>query len=433
MREAKIEALKVSEDKLNDIFNKNLTFLKAYNVINKTEFTSFKEACFQADLNEIKMENSTLSVIISIIERPHLANSSEIGIVKAGQVSSLDNNLFKETTKDASLWSKRRDAVLPKEVYYRLSTDDLAIYENFFIIKVIKMIEADNTKYLELFSSFMNSLKENSQLSLSSSQVSNAFLRLKKMQMKLRMIEETNFFKMVSRVKCPITRFEPTNILIHDALYNSVYKSYKKMLALASKDDASKAIYLGYLPALFKALKNNGFTPTVNSDFYLFDEKHQLSLKGQMLFVRFDFILSVTYLGKGKLEIITSCLALPKDEQDEKTLVSFNDDFEERDEDSDYSYSPFTIAINSSKKTTTSVSLATPFDEMDALIKNLILVKTGSKEIYSLVCPNCLGRNIKKTSKGYTCLDCLTSYSFYPSQDKDTAIWIRNFRGNNHE
>jgi len=256
-----------------------LTYQEFFDALRSFRFTyDYDFSDLDVRLNEIKR---VLHIIVSIINKPRTASSTDQVILRSEETRYVSNDSFLKTTKDPSLWKKKSGILEPEKVHTDETVDTIDTYENHFIITLISLLNeeineiADEmnlaslslmSKYrLESFSYSPFSLlgvyqdahypfKENFTLKKDVSSLEESLHDTNKL---LRRIMGSSFYlklKGGALIKNPMA----TNILVHNPLYSYCYKHYKHHLAGKEIDyPKEERIYYNYvLCAFFYFFKN---------------------------------------------------------------------------------------------------------------------------------------------------------------------------------
>ena len=132
--------LKSSIEQLNNYAKDNCGFLDFFNKIDSILPQSLQEQSFKEDLNFLNDVGFILSVITSIISKPHIASTGEEIIIRSELAPALSNEMFQKTLRDSTLWTEEGMDMVPQYVHYYQHVDELKIYENIFIVYLINLI-----------------------------------------------------------------------------------------------------------------------------------------------------------------------------------------------------------------------------------------------------------------------------------------------------
>ena len=112
--------------------------------IDEVKVRSLQDLSFKYDLKFFESISRILSVIISIVSRPVLANKAEEVIVRSTSAARLTPEMFQKTVADSMLWRQRGVDMIPEYVYYQQYVDEIKTYENIFIVNLIKLAKTLN-------------------------------------------------------------------------------------------------------------------------------------------------------------------------------------------------------------------------------------------------------------------------------------------------
>ena len=142
---AQIETIKAFGKKHSD-------FNAFYNNIEGVSLTSIQDLSFEKDIALFNELSFILSVILSIIAKPHLNTKSDEVIARSGEVSNLSEEDFQKTLRDSSIWRNQGNGkLLPEYLYYHKHEDEIRIYENIFIVYLVNEINALAHQYSALY------------------------------------------------------------------------------------------------------------------------------------------------------------------------------------------------------------------------------------------------------------------------------------------
>lgn len=232
-----------------------------YDHIDSFATEPLQDLSFRSDLTYFDKISFILNVITSIISHPHISNKTEDIILRAELASSSTPETFQETMRDFGLWKFNGVAMVPEQVHYHQNIDNLRIYENVFIVMLVKLIASELTKYMDFYSSLIETFRGQSQLSLDENNVSVALFRIQSLSKKLRYIQNTRFYKEINKAPTYLRVVYPTNILLKDRLYNYCFKFYRSLVTYPDKDVLMHDFALYYCTLLMRALRRRGFEP----------------------------------------------------------------------------------------------------------------------------------------------------------------------------
>ena len=185
-----------------------------YHSINSLNIISIQDLSFKNDIELFREITFILSVIYSIISKPHLNNRREEIIARSGEASMISEEDFQKTLRDSSIWKDQgNNNIIPEYVYYHQFEDDLRIYENIFIVHVINELSFLIDHYMGLYVSLLKvANKSSNDLVLDNSAQESALQLANKLTRRINQIKESYFYRDVSKAKNKPKVFYPTNI-----------------------------------------------------------------------------------------------------------------------------------------------------------------------------------------------------------------------------
>ena len=433
--------LKKEIRKLNAYSKENNSFLDFFNNIDFVMDKTLQDLSFKSDLNFFNEISFILSVIISIISRPHLLNKGEEIVVRSELAPHLSNEMFNQTMRDSLLWKENNELqMIPEYVYYYQQIDELRIYENIFIVMLVKMIEQELTKYSDFYISTILTFNNQESLTINKGNSDIALEKMNSLLNRIKHIKNTYFYKTINKGSTRLGSVHPTNILTKDRLYNHCYKFYRKMITYSDKYSRLRDIRSFYYVQFLKVLKEYGFTPYNVNDVVLKGKRKFIVPK--TMFESNDFYLTIYQIEKYTgliLEVECKDVKVKKLKKSKHLLVfdakpTFSSD-EEYDIDVDYSKYDTVEVLSLWNLGYIEVFVKSlynnPIPESD-MMKEWINSKTrhvlGSKKIYSTYCPSCKSMDLEGVNEGrVTCKKCSTKYTFYRN-DKGECIWFNRLR-----
>lgn len=426
--------------------NNHVAINDFYQCLDDLQIKSLQDLSFNNDLKFFESINFIISVIISIISHPHISHKGEDIILRSDQVNSLQNDMFLRTIKDSKLWKhNKKQEMIPENVYYYQNVDEIAIYENKFIVMLIDVIESEVNKYSDYYGSMILSFKGNGSLSSIDDNVQKAFEKIDNILKKLKRIKSTYFYKIISsKGKIKIKTVVPSNILLKDRLYNYCFKFYRKMTTYQDNELLNKDITKYYYVLMLKQLKKEGFKASkVNVDL---DSINFRGIKLDNNFQLYNKNFTVVVYHDDETNGISLMVNNKKDKSlDSKSLLIFDSSstFETIKEN----LSSYTIDKQYNQVEAMSlVSRAYIEDNnlkvikqdtlkedemMSQYLNDKFLELTCSKTIYSSFCPVCKNKTVDIDESGEvcTCLSCKSTYKFVESNEKsDSKLWFIKLR-----
>lgn len=231
-----------------------------YKSIDSFETEPLQDLSFKSDLAYFDDVAFILNVITSIIAHPHISNKTEDIVIRTEIASTVTPETFNSTMRDFELWKFDGNKMIPEYVHYHQNIDDLRIYENVFIVMLVKQIAAELGKYTDFYSTLIETFRGQSVLSLEENNVSVALFRIQKLNKKIRYIQNTRFYKEINKQPTTLRSVHPTNILLKDRLYNYCFKFYRSLVTYPDKASLMHDFAIYYYTMILRALKKNGFS-----------------------------------------------------------------------------------------------------------------------------------------------------------------------------
>lgn len=229
-----------------------------YDDIDSLKIGSLQNIYSKKDFDYLTDFNSILSIIISVIRSPLITSTTNEIIIRSGQASSLSNDDFVKSLSDSSLWKSKNGKMVPEFVYFHEYIDELKTYENYFIVQLINAINKEIEIYSYSYSSKINSLKNiDSELTKSNTFEEDIASLIDKIEKKIHLIKDTNFYKIINKDHHYIQNIVPTNILLSNILYNRCFRFYKEMISNIDSIKLNKSLSIYYYCLILKFFHNN--------------------------------------------------------------------------------------------------------------------------------------------------------------------------------
>ena len=422
---------------------------------------------FDEVLKQLKEYKNVLDKITSIIYKPHIKVSTNPIILRSETAPSLSPNSFKETVKDSKLWKlKSNNEYSPEYVHSYENIDIIDNYENQFIATLIYMID-EQFKVLKDSLSFINdcleehfNLKETTfnefgiyeqyelykypytsflyQKNETAQEVKD---ELNKLSRKIKAIKGSKFYLINSKRLLLNRLILPTNVLIHDSLYNYCFKFYNNNFKNEGVDsNLLSSFYINYV--------------TISFIKYLSNEKNKVSFSNVKLTLNEHSILNFD-LVKFKRKFLTfniykdqnieNLIHLDVDVQGKKVSAKYLIFIEQSLNEENFnlinsldivkeSDGAIFITMNNKIKKYQGVINYSPFNKIeiekifDNLFKSFSLIyKVSSLSSFIKRCPICGEETIFNKGEAYECLSCGAKYSIFKVEDED-VIWIKSLR-----
>ena len=443
MRIVEESFLKRTVAKLNRYALKYKTSSEFFNGLDELEIKPLQDLSFQSDLKYFDEINFILSVISSIISHPHISTTGEHIVLRTELANRITNDTFQMTMRDPKLWTDDGLKMIPEHVYYYQSIDELCIYENIFIVMLIKMIETELKKYNDFYVSLIETFDGQETLSLSSNNANVASNKIKRVFRKLKYIKDTYFFKEINRRGAHLKTVHPTNILLKDRLYNYCFKFYRSLITYSDKQVLLKDFRTYYFVLLLRALKSRGFElekSDLNSVKILKDEDGCLILP-KVDFADNTFDISVEpYEDLGLKVVVTNRLIASLRARSATHLLVFepqeNEDelrrIHEITKDGFQTVEAVHLWNLVCVDDGLTISFKNPMSEqalMDKLLESKLFHSIASAKIYRSYCPSCKNQTLDVLPNSHRkCADCGSIYTFYRDGNGQNCLWFLKLR-----
>ena len=400
-----------------------------YKNIDKLELVSVQDLSFEKDIEFFKELTFILSVILSIIAKPHLSHRRDEILARSGEVSTISEEDFQKTLRDSSIWKDQGNGrLLPEYLYYHQYEDEIKIYENIFIVHLVNEIAIIADHYSSLYLSLLNvANRDNNQLLQDDDAQLKAMDEVNFVNRRIDLIKSTYFFKEVSKAKNKPKVFYPTNILLKDRLYNICFKFYKKMYVYDEKSTLNNHLFTYYFVLLLKILHNRGFELTSRTN-KLMNANNSITVPDSMAFSNEEFRITVEGYSKAHMFIFSY-----KDKDDDATsehLLYIESDATLKEKPNpEHNEAIFSIECLSlwhrnlvyedGKIETLNQTLESEDKMLETFLDSHHYVVTGSEKIYSSYCPSCKNKNLVELKGYYRCPDCGAIYKFLKAKGEE--------------
>ena len=413
-----------------------------YKNIDNLELVSVQDLSFEKDIEFFKELTFILSVILSIIAKPHLSHRRDEILARSGEVSTISEEDFQKTLRDSSIWKDQGTGrLLPEYLYYHQYEDEIKIYENVFIVHLVNEISLIADHYSSLYLSLLNvaSANNNELLQDDSAQL-KAMDEVNYVNRRIDLIKSTYFYREVSRSKNKPKIFYPTNILLKDRLYNICFKFYKKMYVYDEKNTLNDHLFTYYFVLLLKILHTKKFALTNRAN-KIMCANNSISVPDSMSFANDDYSITVEAYSKARMFIFSY-----KDKNDEASSehhlyiesdATLQDvtlpPFEDRIFTIEYLSLWHRSMVNEKGKIETlNQTLENEEKMLETIINSHHYVVSGSERVYSSYCPSCKNKNIMELNGYYRCPDCGAIYKFLKAKGEEKASQIVFAKLNNY-
>ena len=425
---AQIETIKAFGKKHSD-------FNAFYNNIEGVSLTSIQDLSFEKDIALFNELSFILSVVLSIIAKPHLNTKSDEVIARSGEVSALSEEDFQKTLRDSSIWRNEGNGkLLPEYLYYHKHEDEIRIYENIFIVYLVNEINALAHQYSALYVSLLSVADhETNVLLVDDTAQMKAMDEVNFVLHRIEQIKNTYFYKEVSKAKSRPKVFNPTNILLKDRLYNICFKFYKKLFIYQEEGGLDKDLFIYYYVLILRKLREN--------DFRLNECKEKVFVKNELVIPSKVSMANNNY----QIEVEARCdknLFIfnysEKDGSHKAThLLYIKSDYTAPFEYEDIGEEYFVVSIETLSLWYLSmllngklVKINKTFKSEMEMIRTFVdshhYVVSASEKIYSSYCPSCKGKDLSENNGFFICADCGAVYRFVKDKQNKGHIVFSN-------
>lgn len=429
------EYLKHTITKLNIFAQEHSDFLDFFNCVDDFSKRSLQEKSFRGDLKFFDDLSFILSVIISIISKPRISSKGEEIILRSDLAPSLSNDMFQKTLRDSTIWKQNGLDMIPEYVHYYQHVDELKIYENIFIVYLIRKIDLEIIKYNEFYYSMIQTFENsNNNLTKFEDFISKAFKKLNLLNHKIKLIKGTQFYKCMLKESAMMKVVHPTNILTKNRLYNFCYKFYKKITSYIDETEKINDFRNYYTVNIIKAIKQLGFEIAGENNIVK-DEKFGFD---KLEFETGDFHLKLypEEENHGLVLEIKNSKVKSHFQGVSKNLLLFDtnikfDDIEANNKD-----------LYDSVELISLWNLAAAYGDVSAIFNNFVteieIVKywitsklqcvSCSLDLYTKYCPSCKSTDIVQKKGSYYCESCHSKYVFYSFRRRNQNLWFIRYR-----
>lgn len=409
--------------------------------IDEVKVRSLQDLSFKYDLKFFDNISRILSVIISIVSRPTLANKGEEVIVRAASASRLTPEMFQKTVSDSTLWKQQGADMVPEYVYYQQYVDEIKTYENIFIVHLINLIDSELTKFQRFYISMIQSYVGQDSLSLDEDKQEQAMVKVDYLQKKIVKIKNTYFYRIINKDQVRLSFVIPTNILLHNHLYNECFKFYRKLITYNDEAQINKDFFLYNYVLILKQLKQAGFKlygkrTTRESEVVI---RRALNLENDLVFFSSHMKITMTCIEEENKFIFK--IVNREDNQTNLHLLIV---------DKDENFDNVLLRVQDTSKYTTieaiSLWLRAYLDDTVNIIKQNLLSEVemikqyfeeryhrviGSQRIYSIYCPICRQKTVNEVENNiFHCESCNSLYKFYQGEKEPEIVFLRLRRKN---
>ena len=438
--------LKRTVAKLNSYAAKEGTCEKLFAAVDSFGVEALQDLSFQSDLAYFGEMSFVLSVITSIISHPHISGKTEDVILRTELANSASVDTFRDTLRDPVLWTQRDRHMVPEYVHYRQHIDDLCIYENVFLVMLVKMLFSEVTKYADFYATLIKTFEAGEgTLSLDEHNVSVALSKLQKLTKKIRYIQNTRFYKEINKHKIVLRTVHPTNILLKDRLYNYCFKFYRSLVTYPDKASLLCDFGIHYYTLLLKSLRDRGFVYGGDkNDRLQFDGENRL-IPAAMNLENDMFALRIEPYGENRGIVLTVRHKLVPDTSGAVArhllLFSPQSSFADLDNSAERegafttveAISLWNMAYAEGEIQTVYQNPLSEQEVMNEWLSGKLSVSHASSELYHNYCPSCRKQTVDEDeSNRHRCSHCTSQFVFFNDSEGQENLWFLKLRRTAH-
>lgn len=432
--------LKRTVAKLNTFAKEAGTCEALFAQIGTFESEPLQDLSFKSDLSYFDEIGYVLSVITSIVSHPHVSTQNESIILRTEFANGVSAETFQETLRDSKLWKQDGLHMVPEYVHHHQSIDDLCIYENVFVVMLVKLLSSEIGKYSDFYASLIRTFSGQTQLSLDEHNVSVALSKIRTLNKKIRYIQNTRFYKEINRKYKTPRAVHPTNILLKDRLYNHCFKFYRTLITYPDKASLMQDFSIHYYMLLLRSLASRGFVLCEGGGELKFDAQGSL-IPSAMSLENALYRVSFAPYGENQGIVMNVEHKLVKHAGAKKAshllLFSPQSSFSDIDESVQDSAAYTTVEAVSLwnmayVENGTSSVYRNPLSEqevMDEWLSCKLSASRASRALYRTFCPSCQSPNVN-TDERYVrqCSLCGSQFAFFTDGEGHENLWFLKLR-----
>jgi predicted RNA-binding Zn-ribbon protein involved in translation (DUF1610 family) len=226
---------------------------------------------------EIQKIGTLLNDLTALVRSPHLLSKREEVILRQEESGALTPENIRESIHDTPLWRKKRGSYSPEYVHSSYNEDEVVTYENRLVCTLIGKLKGDLDELSRITEPLEKTLfrtlegvrpnygpfglyerlsgEDENILLTPDSGVDPSFFsdEVKRLRSRIHRLSNTPFYLTVSPHPFVGTLL-PTNVLLHDPLYNAAYRYYRLHYLQANEASNIDLLYRNY--ALLRILSS---------------------------------------------------------------------------------------------------------------------------------------------------------------------------------
>lgn len=437
-------------NKIKKFVETKKTIKSIYDKIEKLNNNSLQDLSVKSDLEFFDEISFILSVITSIVSNPRIITKGEDVVLRAEQAPSIQSDGYQQTLQDSRLWKRKNIEMVPEYVHYYQSTDEIATYENRFIVLVINIIEQELNKYKYFYVSLIQTFIGQERLSIDQDKQDEALNKISLLLKRIKFIKNTYFYKEVRKKLGIFKTVQPTNILLKNRLYNYCFKFYRKRIAYIDKTSLENDFKAFYFIELLKVLKKNNYAYVdVNKKEMEFNDEVGLNIP-TISFTSIDYSIEIKNHPLGfEVTVINDCIKGNKINKAKHLLLfdiengfnNINNNFvkylpKENEYCTVEALSLWNIAYienidnerGSFDLNIKNDNVCTENELIEKWFNTKVAYSYASKELYEKYCPVCKETEKEIENNIYKCTNCNSIYTFYKDKNNKQCVWFIRLR-----
>ena len=415
-----------------------------------------------------------VSHIRSIFKEPHIFLKKEEIVQNVTIASKIDNVSLRQTYKDDKIWRVKHGQIAPEFVHAYVYEDNLAIYENRFIVYLIDLLLETVTKKINELMLNLETL--NKQMGAKDNEcftpfdyvdfaeeqggipvllnadativkIINSLIKSKKLLIAFQTRELYIACKKAGKFN--VNGLKATNIFLNDKDYFYCYNFYLNYLNKEPIFTTESKMYFGFVTVnLLSALIKSGFTLAEDAENIKINNSAHLKYSG-LKFIKDTFTIDVTQQAEDEIlftvtnlvdsntakyvfKVVSSAAA--KNMADFGSVSSYAKKLIENQESDVVK----TYLVNDIEDVLDYNALyilpnkSIVAERFAKAVKSCVLLVEGSDFLHTRYCPVCGSKLIAPNDEDYSCVNCQSLYHIFRHDNRD-MIWLKNLPAVNAE
>lgn len=415
-----------------------------------------------------------VSHIRSIFKEPHIFLKREDVVQNVTVASKIDNVSLRQTYKDDKIWRVKNGKIAPEFVHAYVYEDNLAIYENRFIVYLIDLLLETVTKKINEL--MLNLATLNKQMGAKDNEcftpfdyvdfadeqggipvllnsdativkIINSLIKSKKLLIAFQSRELYIACKKAGKFN--VNGLKATNIFLNDKDYFYCYNFYLNYLNKEPIFTTESKMYFGFVTVnLLSALIKSGFTLDEDAENIQINNSAHLKFSG-LKFTKDPFTIDVTQQADDEILFTVTNLVdnntakyvfkvvnhtAAKNMADFGSVSAFARKLIENQENDVVK----TYLVNDIEDAPDYNALyilpnkSIVADRFAKAVKSCVLLVEGSDFLHTRYCPVCGSKLIAPNDEDYSCVNCQSTYHIFRHTNRD-LIWLKNLPAVNAE